>query len=54
MQLQQNRFLSSDITSKQDTVMPLTSSEIDGILESWKKDSFNVLRAKINARRNIW
>lgn len=26
--------------------MPLTSSEIDGILESWKKDSFNVLRAK--------
>ena len=40
------QILSSDTTSKQDTVMPLTSSEIDGILESWKKDSFNVLRAK--------
>lgn len=40
------QILSSDTTGKQDTVMPLTSSEIDGILESWKKDSFNVLRAK--------
>lgn len=28
------QILSSDTTSKQDTVMPLTSSEIDGILES--------------------
>lgn len=48
------QILSSDTTSKQDTVMPLTSSEIDGILESWEKRFFQCFKSKINARRNIW